>query len=56
MPNHNKFAKKGFVAVIALLIIILMTPITQGCEYVDKEKVRELITRGLALQDESRRL
>lgn len=31
MPNKTKFAKKGFLAVIALLLIIIMTPLTQGC-------------------------
>jgi len=52
MSNKTKFAKKGFIAVIALLLIIIMTPITQGCEYIDREAVRELFARNDALQKE----
>lgn len=53
MSNGNKFAKKGLVIAIALLlVIILMTPVAQGCDYIALEKYLDLESRfvGLSLE------
>lgn len=46
MSNGNKFAKKGFVIAIALLLVtILMTPFAQGCQYVDWKEYDKVVRR-----------
>lgn len=52
MSHKTKFTKKSFIAVTALLLIIIMTPIAQGCAYIDPAAVNELFVRNAALQTE----